>query len=643
MSNASLRGRAKQLDTAGNKYERVVTAIKDLVFGKETFLSLNNNTSITNQGLNSGNEFLSTSVFFKRLVRDDKRGTGVCGCFGKKVWKAGSVYDAFDGDDDPSNQNCIAYDDELKVTFLCLNNEANNLANQGIVSNVRPGSGSKTIKELREHGANPITQGDGYTWIALLAEANPLIEDTSWSTMVIRDIDFPLNSTGKYVDDASSDFASAASMPHAPTDRGAVGFYAIGPTYDPTDGSSVSSGGLLMALSRVKRFDVYQIWRGLKEGLGIDTQTLFLSGTDKTEDDLPSSITLTSTSDEIRAAFDRNSPIGWYNEMVTLWGRKKGSLLSVSLDISSLSPEDLIVNQIPTVEAIGNKGTDPGCEFIYRQINAHEWKIKGIKITTDIEGVRRIGSDNTEVKFIVDTGDTTKNNILEGRIKATLTPTTTSLLDETILYSRLINIAGYMVSFRVPSSELNNTLDYANQTNQLNYNSYGIVQDIKTNSGNRPIGKDKGPNESVVLSNLWVSRVRAEASDVSIVPGMSVWKTSKAGSSVVKTPPLGYIQTATQNLSGVPIGKKEYYITWTSKTGQLGVDWNYSPSIPIYVGDSSGASLYTFQETIKKAEGSAAPSGEFGKVNHVGKSKIQMSGINSSVDSVFGVKFVQLV
>jgi hypothetical protein len=636
MSNISLVGRAKNLDTSGNKYERVVTAIKSLVFGKETFLSLNNNTSITNQGLSSENEFLSSSLFLKRLVRNDYRGTGVFGCFGKKKWQTGIVWAAYDGDADPTNQNCICFDNELKVTFLCLSNNGNNLRYQGTVSNVRPGSGFKTIKELREHGANPIKQGDGYSWIALLAEANPLTEDSSWSTMVIRDIDFPLNSTGKYVDDSSSDFPSAASMPHAPSDRGAVGFYTKEPAYDPTDGSTVAGGNLLMALSRVKRFDVYQIWRGLKEGLGIDTQTIFLSGTDKTEADLPPSATLTSITDEIRSAFDKNSPVGWYNEMVTLWGRKKGSLLSVSLDISGLSPEDLIVNQKPTVEAIGNNGKDPACEFIYKQLNAHEWKIQGIKITTDTEGVRRIGSDSSGIKFIVDTGNTDKNSLLEGRIKAVLTPTDTSLLTERVLYNKLINIAGYMTTFKVPSSDLSTTLGVTNFTTPTQFDSYGVVQNLKSNSSGFVLGSDKGPNQSLEVSNLIDGRVRRTGSGNVPSTGMSVWKFSKASASnIVKTPPIGFIQSSATVLGVNP----DFDITFTSKTGKVGIDFLLGEYV--YIGNSSGASLYRFGSTVKRT--SDAASGSDGQVEHIGTSNIQMNGINSSVNSVFGIKFVQLV
>jgi len=639
MSNITSTGRANTLDTSGDKFNRVLDAIESVVFKKETFLSLNNNNPVTekNQSIKSSNEILDSSVFMKRLPRNDDRGNGVVGCFGKKKWQKGTQYNAFNGEIDPSNQNCIAFDNELKVTFLCLSNNKNNLKNTPVVSNVRPGSLFSTLKNLREHGANPIKTSDGYTWLALLPEKNPLIEDSSWSTMIIRSIDFPQNSTGKFIDDSLSDFASAVSTPDTATTIGTVGFYAKQDTFDPTDGTTVSAGSLLLSASRVKRFDVYQLWKGLTRGLGIETETRFISGESTTESELPSSISLTSLHDEIESAIDVNSPLGWYNHMVNLWSRKLGSLLSVTLDTSGLSSEFLRVTQIPTISTVGNKGTNPSCEFIYRQINEQQYEIQGVKIATDIAtGNLNIGSGNTNVKFTVNTGDTSKDFTLENRLSAVLTPTDASLLDETILYNRLINIAGYMIAYKVPSSELKSTLAVANSTTPLKFDSYAILENLKDNTNKFKLGSNKAPNENAAFSNLFDVKVRRSSGGNVPTSGMAVWKADKGtASSIVKTPPLGYIQSA-KTVVGV---NPDFFITFSSKTGEINTDFIFRGDV--FIGDSSGASLYTLLSTTKKL--TDASSGSSANVLHVGTSKIDFAGINNSNDAVFGVKFVQLV
>jgi hypothetical protein len=637
MSNITPTGRANTLDTSGDKYGRVLDAIENRIFKKETFLSLNNNNPVTekNQSLKSTNELLDSSIFMKKLPRNDKRGNGAFGCFGKKKWQAGVEYNMFDGDGDPSNQNCIAFDNELKVTFLCLSNNKNNLKNKPVVSNIRPGSQFSNLKNLREHGANPIQTSDGYTWIALLPEAHPLIEDSSWSTMIIREIDFPQNSTGKFVDDSLSDFKSAVSTPDTATTLGTVGFYAKQATFDPTDGTTVSAGSLLLSASRVKRYDVYQLWKGLTKGLGIETETRFISGESTTETNLPSSITLTSLHDEIESAIDVNSPLGWYNHMVNLWKKKTGSVLSVTLDTSGLSDDFLRVTQIPTISAVGNKGTNPTCEFIYRQINEQQYEIQGVKISTDIAtGNLDVGSGNSNVKFTVNSGDTGKNSTLENRLSAILTPTDESLLDETVLYNRLINIAGYMIAYKVPSSEINTTLSVANSVTPLKFDSYSILENLTDDTNNFKLGSNTSENENQNISNLFDALVRRSGGGNTPISGMSVWKADKGtASSIIKTPPIGYIQSAKIKTGVNP----DFFITFTSKTGKIGTDFTF-PSGQIYIGDSSGASLYTFQSATKKSTG--APSGSSANVLHVGTSNVDFSGINNSV---FGVKFIQLV
>ena len=193
-----------------------------------------------------------------------------------------------------------------------------------------------------------------------------------------------------------------------------------------------------------------------------------------------------------------------------------------------------------------------------------------------------------------------------------------------------------MVTFKVPSSDLSTTLGVTNFTTPTQFDSYGVVQNLKSNSSGFVLGSDKGPNQSLEVSNLIDGRVRRTGSGNVPSTGMSVWKFSKASASnIVKTPPIGFIQSSATVLGVNP----DFDITFTSKTGKVGIDFLLGEYV--YIGNSSGASLYRFGSTVKRT--SDAASGSDGQVEHIGTSNIQMNGINSSVNSVFGIKFVQLV
>ena len=131
------------------------------------------------------------------------------------------------------------------------------------------------------------------------------------------------------------------------------------------------------------------------------------------------------------------------------------------------------------------------------------------------------------------------------------------------------------------------------------------------------------------------ARVRRTGSGNVPSTGMSVWKFSKASASnIVKTPPIGFIQSSATVLGVNP----DFDATISSKTGKVGIDFLLGEYV--YIGDTSGASLYRFSSTVKKK--STAPTGSDGQVHHIGRSNIQISG-NDSVTKLFGIKFVKLV
>ena len=623
----------KILNTGTNKYQSAFRQMQRAIYSDNVYVSLNANTLTTTvrNDLDNLNQFWMTSCYLDRVVRDNYRL-----CFSRRDWQKSNVYDRFDPTKEPQEQNCYVFDPTIGdgVLFLCVGNNQFNRSDISTASVYKPSTGYTSVDSLP---STVIELDDGYSWIAL-AQSDTRFTDSNWISLEIRDgISFFGSDTGVYVDDGLtlSDFKTAVSSPFNPGDMGAAGFYPVLNSYDQTEADEVESGDVLYSFGNILRFDVFKMQQALKIS-GIDTQINFVTGgTSGATASLPNSITIKSIYEQIKnSPFSSTSPLGWYNDKVSQWSDKAGSVEMVYLDMTDIKKSDLIVNGItrPSISVKGN-GTSPEAEFIVARINDNTWEIRGAKISTNLATNERIvGKDNTRVEFEV--SDTQNNDSFENALRGLITPYG-GLLTEDNLYGQIIPVNAFMMSKTIDEDKITSEVDFTagKITGPRIFDSYGLIVDAKgftdtsNNTYERELGLDLPPNKEESIGNLIFADLTPSSGTPVLTAGMLIYEGNpKVGGTAPRGELLGIVQAVE---SPQPLAAR-YVAISTSNTS------NFTNGSTFYIGSGSSFSLFT--QSTKATKVAATPL--TGTIMHIGNSRFDIS---SGTKKRISIKYITRV
>lgn len=617
----------KILNTGTNKYMSAFRQMQRAIYSDNVYVSLNSNTITTDvrNDLQNLNEFWMTSCFMQRVVRDNYRL-----CFRRRDWQKSNIYDRYDPQKDPQEQNCYIFDATIGdgVLFLCVGNNQYNRTDLKTASVYKPSTGYTTVTELP---SEVIELDDGYSWIAL-GQSDTRFTDSNWISLEVRDgISFFGSDEGNYVDDGVSlaDFKTAICSPHTAGTSGAAGFYPVANSYDQTTAAEISAGNILHSIPNIKRFDAYTMQQALKIS-GVDTQINFVAGTTTGTGGLSSSRAMISLYEQIQnSPFTNSSPVGWYNEKIGEWENKEGSVEMIWLDTTDLSASDFIVTGTskPIITVQGN-GTAPLAEFIVSKLKEDVWEIRGVKISTNlITGNREVGSGNTHVEFVVE--NTNNNNAFENALRAFITPYG-GLLKEENLYGSIIPINAFMMSVAIDVDDITNTLDYSagNVPSPTDFDSYALVVDAKQYSPIRELGLDLPPNKVEFLNNLITMDIDPSGVSAPAIGDLIYEKPPTTGGDVAAGELIGIVQA----IESPPVigGNNNIAFTTTKPT-------KFSITGTVYIGSGSSFNTYTIDTTPKAGDVRSLT----GTILHIGNTSFNIS--SSGAKKRLAIKYITRV
>jgi len=609
----AITARRKILNTGTNKYQSAVRQMQRAIYSDNVYVSLNGNTITTDvrNDLENLNSFWMTSCFMQRVVRDNYRL-----CFRRRNWQKTNIYDRYDSQQEPQEQNCFAFDTTIGngVLFLCVGNNEYNRSDIRTGSVYKPSTGYTNVNDLP---SKVIELDDGYSWIAL-GQSDTRFTDSNWISLEIRDgISFFGNDQGTYVNDGVSlaDFKTAICSPFNAGESGAAGFYPALNAYDQTSASEVASGDILYSIGNIERYDVFTMQQALKIS-GVNSQIRFVTGsTTGATASLPSSTTITSLYEQIaNSPFTTSSPVGWYNEHVNGWGKKEGSVEMIYLDMTDITADDLVVvsSSKPLISVKGN-GTSPSAEFILSKLKEGIWEIRGVKISSNLAtGEREVGSGNTHVEFVVTNTD--NNSLFEDALRALITPYG-GLLKEENLYGPIIPINAFMISVTINESDIVNVLasDAANLPAPSTFDSYALIVDAKNESNSRELGLDLPPNKIEFIDQMFAAELTPVSGGVDFSTGAKIYEAlPSTDTKIPRGELIGIVQTVE---NPTPISGAAY-VSWSTALPN-----KFGDTATFYIGSGSTFKLWTQTTTTKSLD--AEPLS--GTLIHIGESNFDIN------------------